>query len=269
VFPEHWWKTRDFANGGGYEAPLGSGPYKISKVDAGAASPSARPDWWGKDLPVSRGLYNFDHLSMEYFGDTDVARQVLRGGAYDYNREFSATGYSIGYNGPALDDGRLQRAHLAKEMPQPAQGLCSTCKTDVPGPPRAPGLAMLWDFEWSNRQMMRNHVHPPAELFSNSPLAATQLPSPEELAILEPLRGQVPDEVFTQVFKAPVTDGSGMIRDKQLQALALLEPAGNPMATSWSTPRRAAGVHLPQCPGRPGAPAAAVQAQPGADRHRP
>lgn len=76
----------------------------------------------GKDLPVSRGLYNFDRLSLEYFGDTEVARQVLRGGAYDFNREFSATGYSIGYNGPALDDGRLQRAHLAKHAPQTAQG---------------------------------------------------------------------------------------------------------------------------------------------------
>jgi len=123
VFPEHWWKSRDFANGGGYEAPLGSGPYRVAKVDSGNSITFARnPDWWGKDLPVSRGLYNFDHFSVEYFGDIDVARQVLRGGAYDYNREFSATGYSIGYDSPALSDGRLQKAHLATEAPQSAQG---------------------------------------------------------------------------------------------------------------------------------------------------
>jgi microcin C transport system substrate-binding protein len=129
VFPEHWWKTRDFAGGGGYEPPLGSGPYKVSKVDSGRSITFERnPDWWGKDLPVSRGLYNFDHFSIEYFGDTDVARQVLRGGAYDYNREFSATGYSIGYESPALSDGRLQKAHLATEAPQP-RVLCSTCKS--------------------------------------------------------------------------------------------------------------------------------------------
>jgi ABC-type oligopeptide transport system substrate-binding subunit len=73
-------------------------------------------------LPVSRGLYNFDHFSIEYFGDTDVARQVLRGGAYDYNREFSATGYSIGFDSRRLSDGRLQKAHLATEAPQSAQG---------------------------------------------------------------------------------------------------------------------------------------------------
>src|SRR5476649_363357 len=158
VFPEHWWKTRDFANGGGYEAPLGSGPYKVSKIDSGSTITFTRdPDWWGKDLPVSRGLYNFDHLSLEYFGDTEVARQVLRGGAYDFNREFSATGYSIGYNGPALDDGRLQRAHLAKEMPQPAQGYVFNVQKPMFKDRRVrQALAMLWDFEWANRQMMRN-----------------------------------------------------------------------------------------------------------------
>jgi len=228
VFPEHWWKSRDFTNGGGYEAPLGSGPYKVSKINAGSTITFQRdPDWWGKDLPVSRGLYNFDHLSLEYFGDTEVARQVLRGGAYDFNREFSATGYSIGYNGPALDDGRLQRAHLAKQAPQPAQGYVFNMQKPMFQDRRVrQALAMLWDFEWANRQMMRNLYIRQQSYFSNSPLAATQLPDARELAILEPLRGQIPDEVFTQVFKAPTTDGSGMIRDKQLQALALLEDAG-------------------------------------------
>ncbi|NMZ21857.1 extracellular solute-binding protein [Pseudomonas [fluorescens] ATCC 17400] len=228
VLPEHWWKSRDFANGGGYEAPLGSGPYKVSKINSGSTITFQRdPDWWGKDLPVNRGLYNFDRLSLEYFGDTEVARQVLRGGAYDFNREFSATGYSIGYNGPALDDGRLQRAHLAKDAPQNSQGYVFNLQKPMFQDRRVrQALAMLWDFEWANRQMMRNLYIRQQSYFSNSPLAATQLPDAQELAILEPLRGQIPDEVFTQVFKAPTTDGTGMIRDKQLQALALLEEAG-------------------------------------------
>ena len=228
VLPEHWWKSRDFANGGGYEAPLGSGPYKVSKINSGSTITFQRdPDWWGKDLPVNRGLYNFDRLSLEYFGDTEVARQVLRGGAYDFNREFSATGYSIGYNGPALDDGRLQRAHLAKDAPQNSQGYVFNLQKPMFQDRRVrQALAMLWDFEWANRQMMRNLYIRQQSYFSNSPLAATQLPDAQELAILEPLRRQIPDEVFTQVFKAPTTDGTGMIRDKQLQALALLEEAG-------------------------------------------
>ncbi|PRA45771.1 MULTISPECIES: extracellular solute-binding protein [Pseudomonas] len=228
VFPEHWWKTRDFANGGGYEAPLGSGPYRVSKVDSGRSISFQRnPDWWGKDLPVSRGLHNFDRFSIEYFGDTDVARQVLRGGAYDYNREFSATAYSIGYDSPALSDGRLQKAHLAKQGPQPSQGFVFNLQNPIFHDRRVrQALAMLWDFEWSNRQMMRNLYIRQQSFFSNTELAARQLPDAAELAILEPLRGQIPDEVFSQVFEAPKTDGSGLIRDKQLQALALLEEAG-------------------------------------------
>ena len=228
VLPEHWWRGRDFANGGGFEAPLGSGPYRVGRIDNGRSITFERNrDWWGKDLPVNRGRYNFDQLRIEYFGDTDVARQVLRGGGYDYNREFSATGYTIGYNGPALDDGRLQRAHLAKDMAQSAQGYVFNLERPMFQDRRVrQALALLWDFEWSNRRMMRDMYIRQQSYFANSPLAARELPDAEELKLLEPLRGQVPDEVFSQVFEAPRTDGSGFIRDKQLQALALLQDAG-------------------------------------------
>ncbi|MGE8406846.1 MAG: extracellular solute-binding protein [Pseudomonas sp.] len=228
VLPEHWWRSRDFANGGGFEAPLGSGPYRVGRIDNGRSITFERNrDWWGKDLPVNRGRYNFDQLRIEYFGDTDVARQVLRGGGYDYNREFSATGYTIGYNGPALDDGRLQRAHLAKAMAQSAQGYVFNLQRPVFQDRRVrQALGLLWDFEWSNRQMMREMYIRQQSYFANSPLAARALPDAEELKLLEPLRGKIPEEVFSQVFQAPRTDGSGLIRDKQLQALALLEQAG-------------------------------------------
>lgn len=228
VLPEHWWKSRDFAGGAGFEIPPGSGPYRIAKVDAGRSITFERdPHWWGRDKPVSRGLYNFDTFRIEYFGDTDVARQVLLGGGYDYNREYSATGYTIRYNGQALTDGQLQKAHLAKGAVQNSQGFIFNLDRPVFQDRRVrQALALLWDFEWTNRQMMRNMYIRQSSFFSNSPLAATALPSPRELEILEPLRGRVPDEVFTQVFQTPKTDGSGFIRDKQLQALALLKEAG-------------------------------------------
>ena len=228
VLPEHWWKDRDFANGGGFEPPLGSGPYKVGKVDNGRSITFERnPDWWGKDLPVNRGQYNFDHVSVEFFGDLDVARQVLRSDGYDYNREFSATGYTIGYASPALDDGRLQRGHLAPKGIQSAQGYVFNLNRPLFKDRRVrQALAMLWDFEWSNRQMMRNMYIRQQSFFSNSDLAASQPPSADELKILEPLRGQIPDEVFGKAFQAPKTDGTGFIRDKQLEALKLLEDAG-------------------------------------------
>ena len=228
VFPEHWWKTRDFASGGGFEIPLGSGPYKVAKVDPGRTITFERDtDWWGKDLPVNRGMYNFNEFYVEYFGDIDVARQLLKGGAYDYNREYSATGYSIRYDGPALSEGKLQKAHLAKGAVQSSQGFVFNLDRTMFKDRRVrEALSMLWDFEWTNRQMMRNMYIRQNSYFSNSPLAATELPTPAELAILEPLRGSVPPEVFTQVFHVSKTDGSGLIRDKQLKALALMEEAG-------------------------------------------
>lgn len=228
VMPEHGLNDQDFTTGGGFQALLGSGPYRIARVDNGRSITFERNrDWWARDLPVNRGRYNFDQLRIEYFGDTDVARQVLRGGGYDYNREFSATGYSIGYNGPALDDGRLQRAHLAREAPQNAQGYVFNLQRPLFQDRRVrQALGLLWDFEWSNRQMMRNLYIRQQSFFANSVLAARTLPDSQELALLEPLRTQVPAEVFERVFEAPRTDGSGLIRDKQLQALELLQQAG-------------------------------------------
>ncbi|WP_455893677.1 extracellular solute-binding protein [Pseudomonas palmensis] len=228
VLPEHALDQDAFTNGGGFQALVGSGPYRIARVDNGRSITFERNrDWWARDLPVNRGRYNFDQLKIEYFGDTDVARQVLRGGGYDYNREFSATGYSIGYNGPALDDGRLQRAHLARGAPQNAQGYVFNLQRPVFQDRRVrQALGLLWDFEWSNRQMMRNLYIRQQSFFANSALAARALPDRAELALLEPLRAQVPAEVFDRVFEAPRTEGSGLIRDKQLQALALLQQAG-------------------------------------------
>jgi len=228
VLPEHWWKDHDFAAGGGFEAAPGSGPYTVGKIDNGRSITFERDrNWWARDLPVTRGLYNFDQFGVEFFGDTEVARQVLMGGAYDYNREFSATAYTIKYNSPPLDDGRLQRAHLAPQSLQSAQGFVFNLQRPVFQDRRVrQALALLWDFEWTNRQLMRSLYIRQQSFFANSPLAARQPPDAAELKILEPLRGKVPDEVFGPAFEAPRTDGTGFIRDKQLQALALLKDAG-------------------------------------------
>lgn len=228
VLPEHWWRERNFANGGGFEAPLGSGPYRISAVDNGRSVTFERvKDWWGRDLAVSRGLYNFDTLRLEFFGDTDVSRQLLRAQGYDFNREFSATSFMIGYAGDALNDGRLQREHLAPHAVQGTQGFVFNLKKPLFQDRRVrEALSLLWDFNWSNRQMMHGMYLRQRSFFSRSELAATVLPDAQERTILEPLRGSIPDAVFDQVYQAPETDGSGHIRPQQLQALKLLEQAG-------------------------------------------
>lgn len=228
VLPKHWWQSRDFANGGGFEVPPGNGPYRVGQVRPGSSITFERvKDWWGNDLPVNRGLYNFDQLKVEYFGDTDVARQVLRAGGYDYNREFSATSYTIGYNSPALDDGRLQRAHLAPGSAGGSQGFVFNLQKPLFQDRRVrQAIGLLWDFEWTNRQMMRSLYIRQRSFFSHSELAARGLPSPREQQLLATWRDQLPAELFEQEFQPPCTDGSGLIRDKQLQALALLQEAG-------------------------------------------
>ncbi|WP_079854663.1 extracellular solute-binding protein [Pseudomonas aeruginosa] len=245
ILPEHWWKTRDFASGNGYEPPLGSGPYRVSHVEPGRSVTFERvKDWWAKDLPVSRGLYNFDTLKVEFFADIEVARQLLLAGAYDYNREYSATGFAVRYESPALREGRLQKAILAKAMPFAAQGFAFNLDKPVFKDRRVrQAISMLWDFEWTNRQMMRNFYMRQQSYFPKTEMAATELPDAEELAILEPLRGQVPEEVFSQVYQPPKTDGSGFIRDKQLQALELLAEAG------WHPDEK--GEHLVNAAGEP------------------
>lgn len=228
VLPEHYWKAHDFAGGGGFTPPLGSGPYRISRVDPGRSITFERvKDWWAKDLPVSRGMYNFDTLTVNFYGDTEVARQLLQAQAFDYNREFSSSGYVVGYQSPALADGRLQRAILAKPRPVAAQGFVFNLQRPIFQDRRVrEALTLLWDFDWANQHMMRGFYRRQSSYFPKSEMAATQLPDAEELAILEPLRGKIPDEVFTQVYQSPSTDGSGYIRDKQLQALKLLAEAG-------------------------------------------
>lgn len=228
VLPEHYWKDHDFAGGGGFTPPLGSGPYRISRVDPGRSITFERvKDWWAKDLPVSRGMYNFDTLTVNFYADTEVARQLLQAQAFDYNREFSSSGYVVGYQSPALVDGRLQRAILAKPRPVAAQGFVFNLQRPIFQDRRVrEALTLLWDFDWANQHMMRGFYRRQSSYFPKSEMAATQLPDAQELAILEPLRGRIPDEVFTQVYQSPATDGSGYIRDKQLQALKLLAEAG-------------------------------------------
>ncbi|RMT30546.1 Extracellular solute-binding protein, family 5 [Pseudomonas syringae pv. solidagae] len=133
----------------------------------------------------------------------------------------------VGYSGPAIDDGRLQKRILARQRPVAAQGFVFNLDKPMFKDRRVrEALSLLWDFDWINRRVMRNFYVREQSYFPKSDMAATELPTPAELKILEPLRGQVPDEVFSKVYQPPKTDGSGYIRDKQLQALKLLAEAG-------------------------------------------
>ncbi|WP_455926228.1 extracellular solute-binding protein [Pseudomonas putida] len=229
VLPEHWWRLHDFAQGGGFAIPPGSGPYRVAHVDPGRSLRLQRvTDWWGADLAVNRGLYNFDQLRVEYFADNgSVDVEALRAGVFDFNTVGSSAQYATAYTGDALRDGRLQKARLGPQAIQGTQGFVFNLDKPVFADRRVrQALALLWDFQWTNHTLMYDAYVRQRSFFSNSEMAATGLPDAEQLKILASWRAQLPREVFNESFAPPVTDGSGIVRDKQLQALALLEEAG-------------------------------------------
>lgn len=227
ILPKHWWQSRDFAKSN-LEIPLGSGPYKVTEVKAGRSIRYERvKDYWAKDLPVNRGFYNFDVITSDYYRDNTVALEALKAGQFDYWLEMSAKNWANAYNIPAVAQGRLIKEQIANGNPTGMQGFVFNTRRPMFQDVRVRhALSLLLDFEWSNKQLFNGAYTRTRSYFENSEMAATGLPGPEELAILEPLRGKIPPQVFDQAFSPSVCDGSGMIRAQQRQAYQLLQEAG-------------------------------------------
>lgn len=227
VLPKHWWAERDFSKGN-LEVPLGSGPYKVADVQAGRSIRYERvKDWWGKDLPVNRGFYNFDTLEIDYYRDNTVALEALKAGQFDYWLETSAKNWATAYNTPAVANGQLIKEEIANHNPTGMQGFIFNTRRPLFTDRRVrEALGLLFDYEWANRQLFNGAYTRTRSYFDNSELASVGLPSADELKLLEPLRAQIPPQVFTDEYHPPVTDGSGIIREQQRRAYQLLQEAG-------------------------------------------
>ncbi|RAU45765.1 MULTISPECIES: extracellular solute-binding protein [unclassified Pseudomonas] len=227
VLPKHWWASRDF-NKGNLEIPLGSGPYRVAEVKAGRSVRYERvKDYWGKDLPVNKGFYNFDRLSTDYYRDNTVALEALKAGAFDYWQEMTAKNWATAYDVPAVREGKLIREEIPNGNPQGMQGFIFNLRKPMFQDVRVrQALSLLLDFEWTNKQLFFGSYTRTKSYFDNSDMASRGLPSEAELKILEPLRDKLPPALFTEAFNLPVTDGSGIIRDQQRRAFALLKEAG-------------------------------------------
>lgn len=227
ILPKHWWAERDFSKTS-LEAPLGSGPYRLTRVDAGRSLEYKRvKDWWGQDLPVSRGLYNFDTLHIDYYRDMSVALEAFKAGQFDFNLEYSAKDWATGYNSPALRNGEIIKKDIKNHNPVGMQGFTFNIRKKMFQDPRVrEAIGLLFDFEWTNKQLFYSSYIRTQSFFANSELAAQGLPSAEELELLEPLRGSIPDDVFTKAYQTPVSDGTGIIRERRLEAWRLLQDAG-------------------------------------------
>ena len=227
VLPKHWWSNREF-NKGNLEMPLGSGPYKVADVAAGRSIRYERvKDYWGNDLAVNRGFYNFDSILIDYYRDTTVALEALKAGQFDYWLEISAKNWASAYDVPAVKDGRLRKEEIANHNPTGMQGFVFNIRRPLFQDPRVrEALGLLFDFEWTNKQLFNGAYTRTRSYFENSELAASGLPSSEELKILEPLRAKLDPKVFNSVFEVPRSDASGIIREQQRRAYQLLQEAG-------------------------------------------
>jgi microcin C transport system substrate-binding protein len=230
IFSQAYYATRPFDEST-LDTPLGSGPYKVGKFEVNRYVEFERvKDWWGSDLPVNRGTNNFDTVRYEFYRDRDVAFEGFTAKNYLFREEFTSRTWATRYDFPAVKDGRVKLEVLPDDTPSGAQGWFMNTRRDKFKDARVrEALIQAFDFEWTNKTIMYGayvRTHSP---FQNSDMMANGPPSPEELKLLEPFRGQVPDEVFGAPFVPPVSDGSGQDRTLLRKASQLLSDAGLPI----------------------------------------
>ena len=227
VLPKHWWATRNIEETS-LEPPLGSGPYRVGKFEANRFVELERvPDYWGKDLPVNRGRYNFDVQHSDYYRDATVALEAFKGGHYDWRVEASAKDWSMGYDVPEVKDGRIVKETVPNQRPAGMQCFAMNLRRPLFSDRRVrEALDLGFDFEWANKTLFYGQYMRTKSYFENSELASSGLPSADELAVLEPLRDKLPPEVFDRAYVSPKTDGSGDNRENLRRAAELLQQAG-------------------------------------------
>jgi len=227
ILPPQYWKNHNLSEPLS-EIPLGSGAYTVKDHKIGQYVLYERlKNYWGMDLPVNKGHLNFDFERYDYYRDANVALEAFKAGEYDLRSENVAKFWATLYTGPMFDSGQVVKEKIPHEIPQGMQALVFNTQRPIfnDGLVRM-ALNYALDFEWMNKNLFYNQYTRTRSYFQNTKYAATGLPSKEELKILEPLRGKIPDDVFTKEYTPPVTDGSGNIRPQIEAALDLLKKAG-------------------------------------------
>ncbi|MDD2893072.1 MAG: extracellular solute-binding protein [Halothiobacillaceae bacterium] len=208
--------------------PIGSGPYIIEAYDWGKQVKYTRnPDYWAKDLPVRRGMYNFDSINFKYYKDRTVSLEAFKAGEFDFFYENHSKRWARDHGGLNYTNGKIIKTTIAHSNNAGMQGIVFNTRHPLLHDRRvrqALGLAM--DFEWSNRNLFYGQYTRCDSYFSNSELAAHGLPSAAELELLEPFRDQLPPEVFSQVYRPPSAENSQALRANLIQAKNLLAEAG-------------------------------------------
>ena len=210
------------------DIPLGSGPYKIKKLEPGRQIIYSRvKDYWGKNLLVNKGQYNFDTLIYDYYKDSNVLLEAFKVGEYDYRREYNAKRWQNNYSFDAIDRGDVILQEIKNDRPTGMNALVMNSRKDIFSNSRVRlALSYAYDHEWINKALYNNAYTRTDSYFDNSPLASSGLPTKLELELLKPWKNQLPEEVFTSTYKPPISDGSGMPRQNLKLAKNILESEG-------------------------------------------
>lgn len=227
VLPEKFWQSRKFNEPLGYP-PLSSGPYRISAYKIGQYITYSRvKDYWAADLPVNKGRFNFDTLRYDYYLDDNVAFEAFKAGAYDYRQEGSAKNWATQYRGGSFEQQQIVKEARPNEVATDAAWLAFNNEKPLFSDRRVrQALTLAFDFEWMNKALFYHSYLRTSSYFQNTEYAARGYPDAAEQEILAPYKGQIPDEVFSERFQPPRSDGSGYDRANLLKALALLQQAG-------------------------------------------
>ena len=244
VLPQHYWKDRDF-KATTFEPPLGSGPYRITRVNPGRSLTFERVgDWWGASLPVNRGKYNFDRVEVDFYRDSHVAFEAFKAGEFDFYIEQQAKNWANNYRFPAVTRGDVVRAEIPHQIPTQTQALfMNTRRATFEDARVREALGLMFDFEWTNRTLFNSSYTRAASYYPNSEFSARGKPEGAEWLLLSPFRGQLPTRLFTEPFRMPVTDGRGIPRETMRRALGLLaeagyKPSGQRLANAKGQPLR-------------------------------
>ena len=227
VLPKQYYTTVDFEKTT-LEPPLGSGPYRVTKVDAGRSITFSRvKDYWGKDLPSQKGLYNFDTIRVDVYRDDVVALEGIKSGQFDFYEEYIARNWATAYDIPAVRDGRLVKTKVPHKIPRGMQAFLFNQRESKFQDRRVrEAIGLTLDFEWMNQTLFYDAYERSTSFFQNTEFEATGLPSPEEGALLRPYQSSLPPGIFNNPIRVPKTDGSGFARANLIRAQELLNDAG-------------------------------------------
>jgi microcin C transport system substrate-binding protein len=227
IFSRAYYGKRNFEEST-LEVPLGSGAYRVGKLEAGRYIEYERvKDWWGTKLPAMRGSYNFDTVRYEFYRDRDIAFEGFTSRNYLFREEFTSRTWATQYNFPAIQDGRVKRRVAINHAPSAVQGwFINTRRPQFKDPRVREAIGLAFDFAWTNKNLMYDSYKRTFSYFQGSDMMAMGKPAPEEIAILEPFRDKLPAEVFGEAFRLPEADGSGQDRTLLRRASALLKEAG-------------------------------------------